>query len=175
MEFLRSRARLHATARYWEEEGRRRDLLLREGRLLAEAEDLLLCHESELDPEDIAYVRASITRNNRRGLPKWLAICVVISVPALLMSGYYLAAIWVGSMRAAVRETFLEDCTNFDLIRLSIVSIPWVVVPLWITHRKWQGRPEFETIYLDKLFWAAILVFWVAMMLLVILRSDQIE
>ena len=153
IEFLRPWARLRATARHWEEEGRRRDLLLPEGRLLAEAEDLLLCHESELDPDGIAYARASITKNNRRGLYTWISLCLFVSGPLLLAASDELAS--VDSYRAAINKmTSILEVTKLDVISGSILSIPAAVVPLWVTYRKWRGRPEFETIHLDKAFWA---------------------
>ena len=166
-EFLRSWARLRATARHWEEEGRRRDLLLPEGRLLAEAEDLLLCHESELDPDGIAYARASITKNNRRGLYTWISLCLFVSGPLLLAASDELAS--VDSYRAAINKmTSILDVTKLDVISGSILSIPAAVVPLWVTYRKWRGRPEFETIHLDKAFWATNFTLYLIMIFLII-------
>ena len=151
MEFLRSWAGLRATARRWKKEDRRRDLLLPEGRLLAEAEDLLLCHESELDADDIAYARASITKNSRRGLYSWILICSLIIVPSLFLAGYDVASVSYNKMLSL-------DLTEIDYISGWIVSIPTWVLPLWVTYRKWRGRPEFETIHLDKAFWATNLI-----------------
>ena len=166
-EFLRSWKRLRATARRWKEEGRRRDLLLPEGRLLAEAEDLLLCHESELDPDSIAYARASITKNNRRGLYTWISLCLFVSGPLLLAASDELAS--VDSYRAAINKmTSILDVTKSDVISGSILSIPAAVVPLWVTYRKWRGRPEFETIHLDKAFWATNFTLYLIMICFII-------
>ena len=151
-EFLWSWDRLRATARYWEKEGRRRDLLLPEGRLLAEAEDLLLCHESELDPDGIAYARASITKNNRRGLYNWILLCSFLTIPTLLWGGHDLVS--VDSARAAWSKTFQFHFNNNDVIWGSVAGIPFSIFPLWVTYRKWRGRPGFKTIYLDKVFWS---------------------
>ena len=161
IEFLRSWATLRATARRWKKEDRRRDLLLPKGRPLAEAEDLLLCHESELDPDDIAYARTSITKNNRRGLYNWISIslCLCFSVPTLLWAGNDLAS--VDSARTAYNKMLHLDITNIDIIWGWILTIPpWVVPPLWVTYRKWRGRPEFETIRLDKAFWAVSFILY---------------
>ena len=95
-----------------EERSRRRDLLLPEGRLLAEAEDLLLCHESELDADDIAYARASITRNSRRGLYSWILLCLLIIVPSLFLAGYELASV---DSTAAYNKMFSLDLTKLDI------------------------------------------------------------
>ena len=167
IEFLRSWDRLRATARRWKKEDRRRDLLLPEGRLLAEAEDLLLCHESELDPDDIAYARASITKNNRRGLYTWISLCLFVSGPLLLAASDELAS--VDSYRAAINKmTSILDVTKLDVISGSILSIPAAVVPLWVTYRKWRGRPEFETIHLDKAFWATNFTLYLIMICFII-------
>ena len=168
IEFLRSWARLRSNARHWEEKGQRRDLLLSEGHLLAEAEDLLLCHESELDPDDIAiaYARASITKNNRHGLYNWISLCLFVSVPSLLWAGHDLAS--VDSARAAYNKTFSLDVTNLDIIWGWILSIPPLVIPLWVTYRKWRGRPEFETVHLDTSFWAINLILYLVVITILI-------
>ena len=169
IEFLRSWARLRSSARHWEEKGQRRDLLLSEGHPLTEAEDLLLCHESELDPDDIAiaYARASITKNNRRGLYTWISLCLFVSGPLLLAASDELAS--VDSYRAAINKmTSILDVTKLDVISESILSIPAAVVPLWVTYRKWQGRPEFKTIHLDKAFWATNFTLYLIMIFCII-------
>ena len=58
-EFLRTRERIAAQARLWEDEGKPPDRLLPPGRPLAEGEDLLATRDADLDPELIAYIEAS--------------------------------------------------------------------------------------------------------------------
>jgi TIR domain len=58
-EFLRTRERIAAQARLWEDEGKSPDRLLPPGRPLAEGKDLLTTRAADLDPELIAYIEAS--------------------------------------------------------------------------------------------------------------------
>ena len=58
-EFLRTRERIAAQARLWEDEGRRPDRLLSPGRPLAEGEDLLASRRADLDADLITYIEAS--------------------------------------------------------------------------------------------------------------------
>ena len=58
-EFLRTRERIAAQARLWEDEGKPPDRLLPPGRPLAEGEDLLASRRADLDAGLIAYIEAS--------------------------------------------------------------------------------------------------------------------
>ena len=58
-EFLRTRERIAAQARLWEDEGRPPDRLLPPGRPLAEGEDLLATRRADLDADLIAYIEAA--------------------------------------------------------------------------------------------------------------------
>jgi hypothetical protein len=60
-EFLRTRERIAAQARLWENEGKPPDRLLPPGRPLAEGEDLLATRRADLEADLITYVEASIT------------------------------------------------------------------------------------------------------------------
>jgi KaiC/GvpD/RAD55 family RecA-like ATPase len=58
-EFLRTRERIAAQARLWEDEGRPPDRLLPQGRPLAEGEDLLASRRADLEPLLVEYIEAS--------------------------------------------------------------------------------------------------------------------
>ena len=58
-EFLRTRERIAAQARLWEDEGKPPDRLLPPGRPLAEGEDLLATRRADLDADLITYVEVS--------------------------------------------------------------------------------------------------------------------
>jgi class 3 adenylate cyclase len=60
-EFLRTRERIAAQARLWEDEGKPSDRLLPPGRPLAEGEDLLATRRDDLVADMITYVEASTT------------------------------------------------------------------------------------------------------------------
>ena len=58
-EFLRTRERIAAQARLWQNEARPPDRLLPPGRPLAEGEDVLATRRADLDPDLIDYIEAS--------------------------------------------------------------------------------------------------------------------
>ena len=64
-EFLRARARVATAATHWRQEGETADLLLPEGKPLAEAEGLLERHD-ELELELIAYIDTSVVAYRKR-------------------------------------------------------------------------------------------------------------
>jgi len=64
-EYLRARARVSAAAERWRKEGAVADLLLPEGKALAEGE-ALLARRDELDPEVVDYVEASLEAQRAR-------------------------------------------------------------------------------------------------------------
>ena len=53
-----------------------------------------------------------------------------------------------------------------------ILTIPPWVVPLWVTYRKWRGRPEFETIRLDKAFWAVNFILYLIIIAILVTLID---
>ncbi len=65
-EFLRIRTRLVQQADRWRREGNRSDLLLPTGRLLAEADEILLQHREDLDWLVAEFVTASLSRRQHK-------------------------------------------------------------------------------------------------------------
>ncbi len=59
LDFLRTRARVMNSAAQWTESSKLSEYLLRQGRPLSEAEDLLLRRQSELEPATIDYIQQS--------------------------------------------------------------------------------------------------------------------
>ena len=64
-EYFRARARVSASASHWTEEGKLAELLLPEGRSLAEAEELLRERREELGEEVVRYIESSIEAHRR--------------------------------------------------------------------------------------------------------------
>ena len=67
-----------------------------------------------------------------------------------------------------ITKRFSLDVTNLDIIWGWILSIPPLVIPLWVTYRKWRGRPEFETVHLDTSFWAINLILYLVVITILI-------
>jgi tetratricopeptide (TPR) repeat protein len=65
-DFLRARIRVAEAAARWRAEGEAEDFLLPRGKPLAEGEDLLGRRRSDLAPEDIAFIEASIAARRRQ-------------------------------------------------------------------------------------------------------------
>jgi tetratricopeptide (TPR) repeat protein len=86
-ELLRARGRLAAAAARWQAEPeKKRDLLLPEGKQLAEAREVLEAPGLDLTPEEKAFVRASLARARRGALIRRGA--VVLLAVLTLIAGY---------------------------------------------------------------------------------------
>ncbi len=99
-DFLRTRARVAEAAERWRQEGQRPDLLLPEGKPLAEAVDLLARRRGELDPALVGYTETSAryaaSRRRRKvltGAAVAIAFCVMASVAALVSYGQWQNAV----------------------------------------------------------------------------------
>jgi serine/threonine protein kinase/tetratricopeptide (TPR) repeat protein len=120
-DYLRVRARLGEAMARWIECNRQGDYLLAPGRPLAEAEDLLKNHETNLEPEEKSYIlssRARVARGMRR---RRLVIAGVIAVLAAVAA----AAIWEWRVavqsenRAVSARSSAEGILNYLLNQLS--------------------------------------------------------
>jgi eukaryotic-like serine/threonine-protein kinase len=86
-ELLRARGRLATAAARWQAEpDKKADLLLPEGKQLAEAREVLQAPGLDLTPTEQAFVRASMARAHRGALIRW-GVTVLLAVLALL-AGY---------------------------------------------------------------------------------------
>ena len=86
-ELLRARGRLAAAAARWQAEpGKKADLLLPEGKQLAEAREVLQAPGLDLSLEEQAFVRASMARARRGALIRW-GVVALLAVLTLL-AGY---------------------------------------------------------------------------------------
>jgi eukaryotic-like serine/threonine-protein kinase len=85
-ELLRARGRLGAAAARWQTEPEKKaDLLLPEGKQLAEAREVLQAPGLDLTPVEQAFVRASMARARRGTLIRWGAVAL-LAVLTLLAS-----------------------------------------------------------------------------------------
>ncbi|MGZ9092915.1 MAG: ATP-binding protein, partial [Rhodoplanes sp.] len=88
-EFLRTRERIAAQARLWENEKRASDRLLPPGRPLAEGEDILASRRPDLEPLLIEYIEASMAaaraseRRRRRRTRTFMAAMAVVTLFAI--------------------------------------------------------------------------------------------
>ena len=86
-ELLRARGRLAAAAARWQAEPEKKaDLLLPEGKQLAEAREVLQAPGLDLTPAEQAFVRASMARARRGALIRW-GVVALLAVLTLL-AGY---------------------------------------------------------------------------------------
>lgn len=86
-ELLRARGRLVAAAARWQAEPENQaDLLLPEGKQLAEAREVLQAPGLDLTPEELAFVRASMARARRGVLIRWEAVALLAVLT--LLAGY---------------------------------------------------------------------------------------
>jgi tetratricopeptide (TPR) repeat protein len=116
-EFLRTRERIAAQARLWENEKRASDRLLPPGRPLAEGEDILASRRPELEPLLIEYIEASMAaaraseRRRRRRTRTFMAA----------MAGVTLFAIGGGAIAWRQREQTINTTVGFvhDAVQIS--------------------------------------------------------
>jgi WD40 repeat protein len=97
LEFLRIRARITLDRLRWEESGpavkqRDRDLLLPEGRRLAEAQELLRTRRPDLEPLTVEFITASISRASRAKRLRWSGYAT--SALLLIGAAFGLYAFW---------------------------------------------------------------------------------
>jgi eukaryotic-like serine/threonine-protein kinase len=86
-ELLRARGRLAAAAARWQAEPlKKADLLLPEGKQLAEAREVLQTPGLDLTPAEQAFVRASMARARRGALIRWGAVALLALLT--LLAGY---------------------------------------------------------------------------------------
>ncbi len=112
-EFLRVRGRVADAAGHWEQAGRDNDLLLPEGRQLAEASELLAQRRDELDPGVVAFIEASEQaraereaaerRAQERKIRRSRQLIAVLSVLVLLAAGGGIYGL-IGQHRAQVQS-----------------------------------------------------------------------
>jgi WD40 repeat protein len=87
-EFLRTRARVAAAAARWRQEGKRPDLLLPEGKPLAEAQELLARRRAELEPAVVEYAEESIRHVAQRRRRKRTVTVSVTGAFFAVVSGF---------------------------------------------------------------------------------------
>ena len=80
---LQVRARINTATVRWREENRSADILLPEGKLLAEATELLENFEEDLDESEIAFVKASTAKAGNRRRLKRLAVTGLLILTVL--------------------------------------------------------------------------------------------
>jgi eukaryotic-like serine/threonine-protein kinase len=86
-ELLRARGRLAAAAARWQAEpDKKKDLLLPEGKQLAEAREVLQAPGLDLTPAEQAFVRASMARARRGAIIRWGAVALLAVLT--LLAGY---------------------------------------------------------------------------------------
>lgn len=101
-EFLRVRARVSAAASRWEQEGNLSDLLLPEGKPLAEAEELLKEGEAHLKPPVVQFIKASRSAvQTRQEQERRRTRRVIISISGALVLALILAVLSFWQYRAA--------------------------------------------------------------------------
>ena len=96
-EFLRTRERIAAQARLWEDEKRASDRLLPPGRPLAEGEDLLANRRTDLEPLLVEYIEASAAAaraSERRRRRRTRAVMAAMAVVTLFAIGGGAIAWW---------------------------------------------------------------------------------
>lgn len=124
-ELLIVRGRVRAAAARWDKERRPADLLLSEGKPLAEAENLALKLSDELSPAERSFIAASQARRRRRTLLKRSAIAalvllvVAIAVAAVLTSRAKNQAI--ANQKQAQIEKALADRRLLDVSHLTML------------------------------------------------------
>lgn len=117
IELLRTRTRLTEYARRWRAEGERRDLLLSSGRLLDEARPLLGPSGLSLEPDETAFLRASIRRARRF---QWLRASAIVTIVLLAIGAS--GAAWMArraQQRAEQHRAQAENLIGFMLDDLS--------------------------------------------------------
>lgn len=91
-EFLRVRSRVAEAARRWEFEQRHVDLLLPEGKPLAEAVDLLQKRKAEIDPELVSFIDASRRRARSHRIRRRVAVSSTVALVFALVATFALHA-----------------------------------------------------------------------------------
>jgi tetratricopeptide (TPR) repeat protein len=112
-ELLRARGRLATAAARWQTEPKKKtDLLLPEGKQLAEAREVLQAPGLDLTPEEQAFVRASMARARRGTVIRW-GVTALLAV-LMLLAGYQ----WQQAMLA---QTAAEEARDLALHTLNQV------------------------------------------------------
>jgi hypothetical protein len=124
-EFLRTRERIAAQARLWEDEGKPSDRLLTPGRPLAEGEDLLAKRRADLELPLIEYIEASAESaraNETHRRRRTRAVMVAMALITLLAIGGGVIAWWQRgeanlNAKEAQRQTAIADQRATDLTK----------------------------------------------------------
>ncbi|HLN08812.1 MAG TPA: AAA family ATPase, partial [Xanthobacteraceae bacterium] len=87
-EFLRARARATAAADRWRRESRHNDLLLPEGKPLAEARELLKTRRTDLDRETIEFIDHSIRYRTRQRRRRTRVIAMITGIVLTVVSAF---------------------------------------------------------------------------------------
>ncbi|MGZ9034734.1 MAG: nSTAND1 domain-containing NTPase, partial [Rhodospirillales bacterium] len=116
-EFLRTRERIAAQARLWENEGRPPDRLLPAGRPLAEGEDLLQTRGKDLEDDLVEYIRASssaeavrketVHKSQRRQLARARLAAAAMLLLAAAAGGF--ASWWATEREAALAHLAMSQ------------------------------------------------------------------
>ncbi|MGZ9034617.1 MAG: WD40 repeat domain-containing protein, partial [Rhodospirillales bacterium] len=141
-EFLRTRERIAAQARLWEDESRRRDRLLSPGRPLAEGEDLLASRRADLDADLITYIEASAVaakaeeaaaraaQRRRLWSARLAAAAMFLLAAAAGVFAYWTNLQWQAAQRnesralAGLAENEAERGSPATAVRLALAALP---------------------------------------------------
>ena len=119
-ELLRARGRLAAAAARWQAEpDKKADLLLPEGKQLAEAREVLQAPGLDLTPAEQAFVRASMARARRGALIRWGAVALLAVLT--LLAGYQWQRAVLAQKEAERSAQAAEKARNLALQTLNQV------------------------------------------------------
>jgi hypothetical protein len=119
-ELLRARGRLAAAAARWQAEPEKKaDLLLPEGKQLAEAREVLQAPGLDLTPAEQAFVRASMARARRGTLIRWGAVALLTVLT--LLAGYQWQRAVVAQKEAQRSAQAAEKARNLAIEALNTV------------------------------------------------------
>ena len=126
-EFLRIRSRVSIAATHWRDEGELPELLLTEGKPLAEAEPLVAERRDELDDLTAQYIQTSsdnvserrerIRRRVRRTLRRTRIIAGVFAIVGIAAFGFAVFSLGLQTKQGRVESRHLVDLARLELSR----------------------------------------------------------